>query len=247
MGPRTSFRARDRREDRAPSPAGRAPSLTDRAPSPAGRAPSLTDRAPSPADTPQRVIPCITSEWFGADIDIDELAVARISALAAADYEAAIPELAALLVDAIDGGASINFLAGATTEQTAGWWRARLDAVRSGRMTLFVARDDEDRIVGSTLIDRSTNQNSPHRAEIGKVIVHRSARRQGVARALMEAAEELARDEGRWMLILDTVTGSAAASLYESLGWQTVGTIPGYALDVSGVPEPATYYYKDLR
>jgi GNAT superfamily N-acetyltransferase len=111
---------------------------------------------------------------------------------------------------------------------------------------VFVARDG-GRIVGSTLLERSRNPNSPHRAEIGKVIVHRSMRRQGLGRALMEAAEDLARVEGRWMLILDTVTGSAAAALYESLGWQTVGTIPGYALNVEGVPEAATYYYKDLR
>jgi ribosomal protein S18 acetylase RimI-like enzyme len=171
----------------------------------------------------------------------------RVEALDPASYEAVIPELARLLVDAIDSGASINFLAGATPEDTAGWWRARVDAVHEGRITLFVARDDDGRLIGSTLIDRSINPNSPHRAEIGKVIVHRSARRQGIASALMRAAEEHARAEGRWMLILDTVTGSAAAALYESLGWQTVGTIPGYALDVTGVPEPATYFYKDLR
>ena len=63
----------------------------------------------------------------------------------------------------------------------------------------------------------------------------------------MHAAEEHARSEGRWMLVLDTVTGSPAAAMYESLGWQTVGTIPDYALDTAGVPEAATYYYKDLR
>jgi GNAT superfamily N-acetyltransferase len=170
-----------------------------------------------------------------------------ISALPAGDYDAAISELAALVVDAVEGGASINFLAGATPEQAAGWWRARAAGVEAGHITIFVARDDAGRIVGSTLMDRSTNPNSPHRAEIGKVIVHRSARRQGLATALMRAAEDRAREEGRWMLILDTVTGSAAAALYESLGWVTVGTIPGYALDVHGTPEPATYYYKDLR
>jgi len=171
----------------------------------------------------------------------------RVEVLDPASYEAAIPELAELVVDAVDGGASINFLAGATPDQTAGWWRARSVGAAAGTITVFVARDESGRIVGSTLIERSTNPNSPHRAEIGKVIVHRASRRQGIATALMTAAEELARAEGRWMLVLDTVTGSAAAALYESLGWQTVGTIPGYALDTAGVPEPATYYYKDLR
>jgi GNAT superfamily N-acetyltransferase len=171
----------------------------------------------------------------------------RIEAIEPASYEDALDGLAALLVDAVQGGASVNFLAGVTHEEAAGWWAARADAVRAGTITVFVARDDDGRIVGSTLIDRSRNPNSPHRAEIGKVIVHRSARRQGIASALMVAAEDRARFEGRWMLVLDTVTGSPAAALYESLGWQTVGTIPGYALNVDGVPEAATYYYKDLR
>ena len=134
-----------------------------------------------------------------------------------------------------------------TSEQTEGWWGSRAARVEDGTITVFVARDGDGRIVGSTLLERSINPNSPNRAEIGKVIVHRSMRRRGLGKALMGAAEGCARAEGRWMLILDTVTGSPAAALYESLGWQTIGTIPGYALDVDGVPEAATYYYKDLR
>jgi ribosomal protein S18 acetylase RimI-like enzyme len=171
----------------------------------------------------------------------------RIEAIDPASYDDAIAGLAGLLVDAVDGGASVNFLAGVTHAEAAAWWAVRSDAVGAGTATVFVARDERDRIVGSTLLERSINPNSPHRAEIGKVIVHRSFRRRGIARALMRAAEERARAEGRWMLILDTVTDSPAAALYESLGWQTVGTIPGYALNTDGVPEAATYYYKDLR
>ena len=174
-------------------------------------------------------------------------AIAAVEALDPRLYDASIPGLGDLLKDAVDAGASVNFVAGATREQTAGWWTARRDAVLAGVITVFVVRDDAGRIVGSTLLDRSVNPNSPHRAEIGKVIVHSSARRRGLGRALMLAAEDRARAEGRWMLILDTVTGSPAAALYESLGWQTAGTIPAYALDVDGTPEAATYYYKDLR
>jgi ribosomal protein S18 acetylase RimI-like enzyme len=133
-----------------------------------------------------------------------------------------------------------------TSAETAAWWAARSAGVVAGTITVFVARDGE-RIVGSTLLERSRNPNSPHRAEIGKVIVHRAARRQGLGRALMRAAEDHARAEGRWMLVLDTVTGSPASALYESLGWHTVGTIPDYALNTRGEPEAATYYYKDLR
>jgi ribosomal protein S18 acetylase RimI-like enzyme len=170
----------------------------------------------------------------------------NIEALDPAAYDAAVDGLGALLKDAVDGGASVNFLAGVTSAEAAAWWAARSAGVAAGTITVFVARDGE-RIVGSTLLERSRNPNSPHRAEIGKVIVHRAARRQGLGRALMRAAEGRARAEGRWMLILDTVTGSPASALYESLGWQTVGTIPDYALNTRGEPEAATYYYKDLR
>jgi ribosomal protein S18 acetylase RimI-like enzyme len=169
-----------------------------------------------------------------------------VEAIEPASYDDAIDGLGALLVDAVDGGASVNFLAGATKAEACAWWAARSASVADGTITVFVARDGQQ-IIGSTLLERSRNPNSPHRAEIGKVIVHRSARRQGLGRALMMAAEQQARSEGRWMLVLDTVTGSPAAALYESLGWQTVGTIPDYALDTRGEPEAATYYYKDLR
>jgi GNAT superfamily N-acetyltransferase len=170
----------------------------------------------------------------------------KVEALDPGAYDDAVEGLGALLKDAVDGGSSVNFLAGVTPAEACAWWSARSAAVRAGTITVFVARDG-DRIVGSTLLERSVNPNSPHRAEIGKVIVHRSMRRQGIGRALMMAAEERARAEGRWMLVLDTVTGSPAAALYELLGWRSVGAIPDYALNTLGVPESATYYYKDLR
>ena len=112
----------------------------------------------------------------------------RIGALSAAGYEAAIPGLAALLVDAVDGGASVNFLAGVDEATAAGWWRSRVAAVADGTISPFVAFDGE-RVVGSVLLIRSRNPNSPHRAEIAKVLTHRSARRRGIGTALMAAAE----------------------------------------------------------
>ncbi len=170
----------------------------------------------------------------------------RIEALSAADYEAAIPGLAALLVDAVDGGASVNFLAGVDETAAAGWWRGRVAAVADGTVSPFVAFDGE-RVVGSVLLIRSWNPNSPHRAEIAKVIVHRSARRRGIAAALMAAAETLARAEGRWLLVLDTETGSGAEAFYRSTGWHEAGTIPNYALLTDGTLSPATWFWKDLR
>jgi GNAT superfamily N-acetyltransferase len=161
-------------------------------------------------------------------------------------YRQAIPELAGLVVDAVAHGASINFTSAVTPELAATWWEARVDEVASGRITPFVAVEDEG-IIGSTLLIRSLNQNSPHRAEIGKVIVRSTARRRGIARTLMQAAEDRARADGRWLLVLDTVTGSPADALYRSLGWQETGTVPNYALLPDGQPWAATFFWKDLR
>lgn len=172
-----------------------------------------------------------------------------VATLSADDYEAAIPGLAALLVDAVDGGAGVNFLAGVTVDETAAWWRDRLDQVRDGTITAFVVRDPDDpsRILGSTILIRSRNPNSPHRAEIGKVLVHRSARRRGLGRALMTAAEDHARAEGRWLLLLDTQQGSAADAMYRALGWHVFGVVPNHAMLTDGTLSTTTYFWKDLR
>ena len=161
-------------------------------------------------------------------------------------YRAAIPGLAELVVDAVHGGASINFLATVTVSEAAAWWEARVASVASGVTTPLVALDG-DRVIGSVLLVRSTNANSPHRAEIGKVIVHRDARRRGIASALMRAAEERAQADGRWMLVLDTVTGSDADVFYRALGWNETGTVPDYAQLPDGRPWAATFFWKDLR
>ena len=179
-----------------------------------------------------------------------------IRELDADEYRAAIPGLAALIVDAVDSGAGVNFLAGVTVDEAAGWWTDRIELVRRGVISAFVALDGEriegaplDRatIVGSTLLLRSTNPNSPHRAEIGKVLVLRSARRRGIATALMDAAEARARADGRWMLMLDTVTGSAADTFYRVTGWNELGIMPNHALTPDGTPTATTFFWKDLR
>ncbi|HEX5825219.1 MAG TPA: GNAT family N-acetyltransferase [Candidatus Limnocylindrales bacterium] len=178
----------------------------------------------------------------------------EIVALDADAYVAAIPDLASLLLDAVAGGASVNFLAGVTATDAAAWWTARVPAIAAGTTTAFVARSvdsghraDGGIIVGSTLLIRSVNQNSPHRAEIAKVLVHRSARRRGLGRALMVAAEARAMADGRWLLILDTEAGTAADAFYRSLGWQELGTMPNHAYRADGVLAPTTWFWKDLR
>lgn len=182
----------------------------------------------------------------------------EIVELDADGYVAAIPGLATLLIDAVEGGAAVNFLAGVTLEEARAWWAARIPRVADGTISAFVARrgspgasavarDDRGAVVGSTLLIRSRNQNSPHRAEIAKVIVDRSARRLGLGRALMETAEARARADGRWLLMLDTEAGSAAEAFYRELGWRELGTMPNHAYSSGGVLAPTTFFWKDLR
>jgi GNAT superfamily N-acetyltransferase len=174
------------------------------------------------------------------------VAVADIRELDVRDFRRAIPSLAGLILDAVASGASINFLADVTRDEAAAWWQALEPEIESGVVTAFVAIVD-GRIVGSTILVRSVKANSPHRAEIGKVIVHRDARRRGIAAALMRVAEDRARADGRWLLVLDTIADSPAESLYRSLGWNVTGVVPNYAMLPDGTPWGATFFWKDLR
>ena len=169
-----------------------------------------------------------------------------VEALDGPRYVAALDGLAELLVDAVDHGAGVNFMAGVTVAEARSWWEARIDGVESGMVVPIVALDGE-RIVGSTVLLYAWNPNSPHRGEISKVLVHSSARRMGLGRMLMEAAEARSRADGRWLLVLDTVTGSDADAFYRSLGWHEVGTVPDFALMPDGTLTPTTYFWKDVR
>ncbi|MBI3746637.1 MAG: GNAT family N-acetyltransferase [Chloroflexi bacterium] len=216
-------------------PGGGAPAFAP-APAPAAAPASAPASAPAPAPASAP-----TSAPASAPAP-------AIEELDAPGYEAAIPALAALLVDAVEGGASVNFIAGVTAEETAAWWAERLPQVADGTITVLVARDRHTgALVGSSILIRSRNPNAPHRAEVGKVIVHRSVRRQGLGRALMAAIEARARADGRWLLILDTTVGTAADALYRSLGWQVLGTMPNHAYTAAGVLSDTTYFWKDLR
>jgi GNAT superfamily N-acetyltransferase len=179
-------------------------------------------------------------------------APASISVLDAMAYEAAIPELAALLVDAVEHGAGVNFVAPLDPGVAAAWWRDRIEAVRVGTITAMGAResapgDEPGRLVGCVLLVRAQQQNGPHRADVSKLLVHSGARRRGIARALMQELESVALADGRWLLVLDTEAGTAADATYRALDWIPVGTIPDYALGTDGVPRAATMFFKDLR
>lgn len=172
----------------------------------------------------------------------DRVRVRRLDATAAAE---AVAALAAVLVDCVDGGASVSFMPPMTAEKASAFWRMVAEGVARGERALIVAEDDEG-VVGTVQLVLAMPENQAHRADLAKMLVHRRGRRQGIARRLLAAAELAARDEGRTLLVLDAVTDGAAARLYASAGWRRVGDIPGFALMPDGSPCSTTYFYKPL-
>jgi GNAT superfamily N-acetyltransferase len=152
--------------------------------------------------------------------------------------------LAEVLVDAVDSGASVSFLAPLSVERAQEWWRDTL-AGADGRAAFVVARDEAG-IAGTVQLHPAWAPNQPHRAEITKLLVHRRARRQGLGRALMEYAEARARRGGFTLLTLDTKRGDSAERLYDRSGWVRAGVIPGYAMDPDGTPCDTVIFYKML-
>ena len=143
---------------------------------------------------------------------------------------------------------SVSFMAPLAHEKAEAFWRKVAAGVAKGERILLVAEDSTSRdVVGTAQIILDLPENQPHRADVAKVLVRRSARRRGVAGALMRAVDEAARRAGRTLLVLDTVTGGAAERLYERLGWTRVGVIPHYALMPDGAPCGTTVFYRDLR
>lgn len=172
-------------------------------------------------------------------------AAAAIRAVDAAEAEARLPELSAILVDAVAHGASVNFLAGFSDDDGRAFWRGQLPGVAHGGKRLLVA-DNGGRLVGTVVLTSAHQPNAPHRAEIGKMLVLSSARRQGVGRQLLAAAEETARAAGRTLLLLDTETGSAGDRLYRSCGWIEAGRIPDHAFTADGRLSETTMFFKKL-
>ena len=169
----------------------------------------------------------------------------EIRRLASADVHEQLDALAGVLVDCVAGGASVSYLWPFSHEQARGAFEAVAAEVEQGRRLLLAAFANGD-LVGTVQVNLALPPNQPHRAEIAKLLVHRSARRRGIALLLMEGAEAEARAEGKTLLVLDTVTGDDAERLYERLGWTRVGVIPGYALYPDGRPCDTTIFWKSL-
>ena len=174
--------------------------------------------------------------------DASEIAISQLDAAAA---RAAIPALASILADAVANGASVGFMDWNTPADYAAFWSGVAAEVEAKRTILFAARDGGE-VVGTAQLQLIGKPNQPHRAEIAKVLVHSRARRRGLGKALMLAAEAAARQAGRDLLVLDTDENGAARRLYTQLGWTEAGTIPRFALMPDGRDCGSTFFYKSL-
>jgi ribosomal protein S18 acetylase RimI-like enzyme len=159
--------------------------------------------------------------------------------------EPQVLQLAAVLIDCVEGGASVSFMLPLTRDRALGFWRRVAADVAARRRALLVAEDSHG-ICGTVQLVLDLPENQPHRADLCKMLVHSRARRRGLGAALVRAAEAAAREEGRTLLVLDAVTTGDAARLYQRLGWTRVGDIPNYALYPNGGLCSTTYFYRDL-
>jgi phosphinothricin acetyltransferase len=173
---------------------------------------------------------------------LDGCSVRRIDAQEAA---ARIEQLADVLVDCVEGGASVNFMLPMARETALRFWHKTIASLERGERTLLVAEDAHG-ILGTVQLLTDTPDNQPHRADVAKLLVHRRARNGGVGLRLMEAVEEAAREQGRTVLVLDTAN-PAAERLYERLGWQRVGVVPDFCLMPDGAMSATTFFTKRLK
>ena len=158
---------------------------------------------------------------------------------------AQIDGLAEVLLDCVEGGASVSFMHPLTRDRAVAFWRRVADGVAAGQRAVLVAEDAQG-LCGTVQLIFDLPENQPHRADLAKMLVHRRVRRQGLGAALMQAAEATARECGKTLLVLDAVTDGDAARLYARLGWTRVGDIPRYALMPRGGFCSTTVFYRDL-
>jgi GNAT superfamily N-acetyltransferase len=159
--------------------------------------------------------------------------------------EREIQGLSDVLIDCVEGGASVSFMLPMTRAKAEAFWRSAAASVARGERVVLSA-DDETGIVGTVQIILAQPENQPHRGDLAKMLVHRRARRRGIGAALLVAAERSALDAGKTLLVLDTASDDAER-LYARQGWQRCGIIPNYALWPDGRPCATTYFFKSLR
>ncbi len=167
-----------------------------------------------------------------------------IVVLDAAQALAAVDELADVLADCVQGGASVSFMLPFTRGDAAAFFRKVAASVARGE-TILLAATQGGRIVGTVQLGIDLPPNQPHRGDVKKLLVHRAARGQGLGAALMDRLEAEAKKRGRTLLVLDTASG-AAERVYERGGWQRVGVVPDYAMWPDGGFCDTTFFFKKL-
>ena len=158
--------------------------------------------------------------------------------------DAHIQGLAEVLIDSVDGGASVSFMHPLPVAKAQDFWHRVAEGVTRGKRALLVAQDAVG-VVGTVHLILDQPENQPHRADLSKMLVHRRARRRGLGAALLRAAEDLGRECGKSLLVLDTASGDAER-LYAALGWRRCGVIPDFALLPRGGFCDTTYFYRRL-
>jgi GNAT superfamily N-acetyltransferase len=171
---------------------------------------------------------------------MDAFTVRRLKTLSEADLQG----LAEVLLDVVEGGASVSFMHPFTRDKAIDFWRGVAKGVAGGERAIVVAEDDQG-ICGTAQLLLALPENQPHRADLAKMLVHRRARRRGIGAAVLKAAEEMARELGKTLLVLDTASQDAER-LYERSGWVKVGVIPDYALMPDGAFCDTIVYYRRL-
>lgn len=187
-----------------------------------------------------------TGRDSGAATDIALAHPVLVRALGKEEAFARVPALSDVLIDCVHGGASVSFMAPLSRKTADAFWRSVAEDVAAGGRVLLVAEDGPGgEIVGTVQLVLAQPENQPHRADVSKMLVRQSARRRGIGGALMRAVEEVARQAGKTLLVLDTASDEAER-LYARSGWARVGAVPGYALLPDGRPCDTVYYYKQI-
>jgi GNAT superfamily N-acetyltransferase len=159
--------------------------------------------------------------------------------------EQELRQLGDVLIDCVEGGASVSFMNPMSRAKADAFWRSVAQSARSGERVVVAATDEHGEIVGTAQVMLAMPQNQPHRGDVAKMLVHRRARRSGLGAALLNAVEREARSAGKTLLVLDTASLDAER-LYARNGWQRCGEIPNFALLPDGAPCSTVVYYKQL-
>jgi GNAT superfamily N-acetyltransferase len=170
----------------------------------------------------------------------------EIRQLTATDARHHVAALAEVLLDCVEGGASVSFMASFSKADAEAFFETVVDGVQRGDRLLFAAFVDS-KLVGTVQVLFAAPPNQPHRGDVAKLLVSRSARGHGVGARLMEYAEEASRLAGKTLLVLDTATGDPGERLYARRGWTRVGVIPKYALYPDGRWCDTTVFWKQLE